>query len=1197
MNELLKWLHENQLEKYADILQQNDITSVDLLIELSEDDLKELNFSLGDRKRFTIAVKNISINSIDLSPDDVALINSLPYVIAYPLKRTLIEKHPWTRINLLKDTFLNYLKYIGLITASEFFNSPLKDKKMVALFQQALAEPSFGSWNQYIRETLSYLKENKHSFFCSDLLSYYDLIESGKKRKLFKGEIEIMDSNGDIQIKKQEATAIGMLINFRNRYLGHGLTLDEIDAVNHWEMYFPIFRELLVQLKFSEGYPMFKCEHGETYLLKSAEISLVEKGNQIAARVWIENPEGNSMDILPFFVVPGEVSIGKEDKEQLLTYESYTGKTIKFFSPEGTEKQTSGKILEKLNLLLRDKQKEQPYTPDFFNKELFLTRVVDENKLMLNTLVAEKKYIPGVYVHREEIEIKLREWIGARNNIFFIAAEAGSGKTNLLVEMQRQYSESSLVSLLIRAARMEKRSLHEQITYLLNIQEDENLINYPDIAGFQDAPTIILIDGINEATNAEELWKEILEISKVFTPGSFKFIVTCRANTNADIQRWKLVDEEVELLYGEGKEGENGLSAYVHWLTPLNMDEMKQAWEMYILKDKNKFKPQFSFDDLAALDRALYNQISNPLVLRLFLETYHGKVLSNKVGKHINIWEDWLNTFSKDELTFLNLLAAEVWNKGENELLLDDLLQNREVKSFLTSDLIKAPYPRLKNIGWISRYNKDLSTYLAHTVEGALYYLLGKQLILKEPKLRLTDILNLLKEGNKLKCTAVEEYLCQKALAEDLSFITELIDLGEDFNEVCINPMIIYLKTFGSQKMINGLLKTSTKNDWIALNKIVNRLSDLHLNILENEILQIIIEIKSFEFEESTVLFFKALKSLDHKRATKYFSEIDLNNDIFKTHKFCKLLGSHYEFIGEYKKALSIYEECLKITQNSNEPEINTLLKDFTALAIMNNKLGLFEESMFLLEKILNLQLDMNSRDYLAISSIYYYFGFVWNNIGNYNKSLEFYNKAIDIRRQLFGNNHISVSRIFNNLAVVYDKMGEIHTAVQFIEKSMHIRESLFKPNDINHALSYTNLGDGYSKIGRYEEARYYLEKGLNIQLNHFGSSHPKVAISLYYLGNLQLRLGKLIESTKFYEDALKISELKLGEKHLSTCLIYYRLGQIYKHQGNLELAFNFFFKSHVTMKNGYGFEADMKDDLDDLLKSLAKKIGKEYKI
>ncbi|NDA99254.1 MAG: hypothetical protein EBY31_08650, partial [Flavobacteriia bacterium] len=299
-----------------------------------------------------------------LSEEDEQLISNLPYVIAYPLKRTLMEKHAWTKINLLKDTFLNFLKYLGLIAASEFFISPLKDKKMVALFQQALAEPSFGSWNQYIRETLSYLKENNHSFFCSDLLSYYDLIESGKKRKLFKGEIEIIDANGDIQLKKQEATAIGMLINFRNRFLGHGLTLDESEAVYHWEMYFPIFRDLLAQMKFPEEYSMFKCEHGENYLLKSAEISLVEKGNQISSRVWIENPEGNSMDILPFFVVPGEVSIGKEDKEQLLTYESYTGKTIKFFSPEGTEKQTSGKILVKLNLLLRDKQKETPFAPE-----------------------------------------------------------------------------------------------------------------------------------------------------------------------------------------------------------------------------------------------------------------------------------------------------------------------------------------------------------------------------------------------------------------------------------------------------------------------------------------------------------------------------------------------------------------------------------------------------------------------------------------------------------------------------------------------------------------------------------------------------------------------------------------------------------------------------------------------------------------
>ena len=79
----------------------------------------------------------VEIESFEES--DLNLIKSLPYVIAYPLKRSLKENHQGTKVNLLKDTFLNYLKYIGLITASEFFQSTLKDKKMVSLFQCTLS--------------------------------------------------------------------------------------------------------------------------------------------------------------------------------------------------------------------------------------------------------------------------------------------------------------------------------------------------------------------------------------------------------------------------------------------------------------------------------------------------------------------------------------------------------------------------------------------------------------------------------------------------------------------------------------------------------------------------------------------------------------------------------------------------------------------------------------------------------------------------------------------------------------------------------------------------------------------------------------------------------------------------------------------------------------------------------------------------
>jgi hypothetical protein len=57
-----------------------------------------------------------------------------------------------------------------------------------------------------------------HQFFCPNLLNYYKSIESGSKKQKYKGEIEFIDGNGDIQLKKQEATAIGILINFRNHF-------------------------------------------------------------------------------------------------------------------------------------------------------------------------------------------------------------------------------------------------------------------------------------------------------------------------------------------------------------------------------------------------------------------------------------------------------------------------------------------------------------------------------------------------------------------------------------------------------------------------------------------------------------------------------------------------------------------------------------------------------------------------------------------------------------------------------------------------------------------------------------------------------------------------------------------------------------------------------------------------------------------
>ena len=1048
-----------------------------------------------------------------LSEADEKLLASLPYVIAYPLKRTLLEKHVWTKINFLKDTFLNYLKYIGLITATEFFNSPLKDRKMVALFQQALAEPSFGSWNQYIRETMSYLKENNHSFFCEDLVSYYDVVESGKKRKLYKGEIQTIDSNGDILIKKQEATAIGMLINFRNRYLGHGLTLDESESQKLWDNYFPIFRNLLEQMDFSERYPMYKHEHGESYLLKSAELMSTEKGQQRAARVWIENLEGCSMDILPFYIVPGEVSLTKEDKEQILAFESYTGKTIKFFSPEGTEKQSSGRILERLNLLLYDKQKEQPYAPEDFSREVFLSRIADENKLTQDQLLAEQKVIPGVYVPREEMETKLREWIGARANVFFIAAEAGSGKTNLLVEMQRQYSERQLPSLLIRAARMEKETLEQQLAYLLNLDIERGIVKYTStIGGTQAAPMFIFIDGLNEASNAEKLWREVIEITRLFKPASLKFVVTCRVNTKSDLDRFCLNEDEWDQVFGENNEIEKSISSYIHWLTPLKMTEIKKAWEAYGRIRKDKYKPYFTFDNLAMFDRTIYSQISNPLVLRLFLETYHGKKLPNKKDAHLNIWKDWVATFSAEEQTFFRIIAGAIWEKGENELLLDDLLKDETLKSYFTTDLINAPYSRLKLKGWLSRYIKDLNVFVSFTVEGALFYLFGERLQSNFSPLSTSYIVNIIDEGYALKLAGIEEYLSLEAKQGKFNLISDLIDLSEKSAALCVKPMLHHLKIKGVEVTLNMLLENTSNNDWSVILELINDLEDQQLFDLKKQIsnwifnwfkgrekmyfnLEVALEIyEDLEFVEKEIL----LNSIEEK----------IQNSSDNVNEFLserKKLAYFYFRNGFPEKAIFFYENIYDLKTLNNPLILNVIGASFDNLEDEKNAIEFYSRAM----KIL---IDGDRHGNL-LGNLYFNLSIHEKNI---DKKIELLDKSLSIKIDLFGEKHKEVADTIAALGLAKIKGALYDEGFVYLNKALEILTEI--NGDLTEIKSF--LSFYFDEIEDFKKALEYRLEALEITISKVGHNSPILYKHLSQIGELYYKLGDDEKSLDFYKQA-----------------------------------------------------------------------------
>ena len=1107
-----------------------------------------------------------------ITEEESALLGGLPYIMAYPLKRTLDEGHYPTKINLFKDAFLNYLKYLGLVTASEFFNSELKNKNMVALFQAALTQPSFGTWNKYIRETLIFLKDANHQFFCPELLTYYEEVETGPKRKLYKVSDEYINFQGETQLTKPESTAINMLIYFRNRFLGHAQTPDELQAKAIWEEYSPIFLSLLQKMRFASSYPMFKNEHGLTYKLQSAEILEVEHANPMVSKVWIEK-DGTKLDIVPFFIVPGELAISKEEKEQLLTYESYTGKTIKFFSPEGTEKQTSGKILERLNLLLREKQNEATYNPDRFTKDVLDSQIKEQNKLLRDILVSERKVLPGVYVHRNDIESKLREWIGARMSIFFIAAEAGSGKTNLLVEMQRQYAERGLQSLLIRAGRMDKPSLVKQVAYMLNLDEHFQLSDYRNIAGTQDSPTFILIDGLNESLNSEAIWMELLDLVKLFAPGSLKIVVTSRANTSNELKRFKLSKEDEQLLYRDSSGGDTDLPSSAYWLTALNMAEMNEAWNFYSQKDKSRYKPLFKFDEVATIDRGIYLQISNPLILRIFLEVYNGKKLVSKGTKHVNIWQDWLATFTNEERNFMNLLARQAWLKGKNELLLDDLFQVEELKEHLVADAINAPYQRLKNLGWISRFTKDLDIVIGFTVEGLLLYLIGKQLDTHEV-ISVDLITEVVQNNNSIKTAAIEALLCEQTASGDLELVSKLIDKQDESLKLCIKPLLIYLKTQGAKALVESLLANPTQGDWQALTALDTILEDLALEPLRKSLGEESTSFIRFEQIDEIRYGLVALKLLDD---TLVREKLDLINqpaiEATLDPKLIDSLGYFYKEIAQYDKAHKIFEKSLDIrlmTLGAEHPEVAA---SYSTIGLIWFQMGEYGKAIKFHEKCLQIRIKTIGSDHPDVAICYNYLGNVWYYLYEPNKALELYEKCLIIQLKTLGYEHPKVANSYNNMGAVWDMNHEYDKGLDFYEKSLTIRLKTLGPEHPLVADSYSNIGSAWRGKGEYDKALELYEKCLAIRLKSFGAEHPQVGRAYLNIGISSRNMGDYNKAFELLEKCLAIWLKALGAAHLELAVVYDEIGEVFRDKGENIKALEFYEKSLSIYLNNLGTE------------------------
>jgi hypothetical protein len=325
-----------------------------------------------------------------------------------------------------------------------------------------------------------------------------------------------------------------------------------------------------------------------------------------------------------------------------MVYEQNTGSRIVFFSPESVHGETNNEIvLEQLNLMIREKEKQEPVSIKNLDEASWKALLKENNESTVQSLLNEKKVFKGIYQERQDAEVALRSWIGARAGLVFLAAEAGSGKTNLLVEMNRQYTERGLDTILLRGNRFRTSNIWEELCYRLNLTPESSLEDATFVTYDQENPLMILIDGANENSNSKDLFDSIIQFLDQYKGGQIKVVLSWRVNTKSELPQ---ADEQFEsIVYNDSNDSnreENLIARSCYWLKPLNKVEVEGAWNKYVndKQDKVRRKPNFSYEELTYHDRSLSDQLDNPLLLRLFLELNNGKGLPKSRGGFTSIW-------------------------------------------------------------------------------------------------------------------------------------------------------------------------------------------------------------------------------------------------------------------------------------------------------------------------------------------------------------------------------------------------------------------------------------------------------------------------------------------------------------------------------------------------------------------------------
>nr|ACC43969.1 TPRA_2 [Philodina roseola] len=290
------------------------------------------------------------------------------------------------------------------------------------------------------------------------------------------------------------------------------------------------------------------------------------------------------------------------------------------------------------------------------------------------------------------------------------------------------------------------------------------------------------------------------------------------------------------------------------------------------------------------------------------------------------------------------------------------------------------------------------------------------------------------------------------------------------------------------------------------------------------------------------------------------------------------MLGSVYEQMGEYSKALSSHQQAFDIIRRNLPTNHASLAACYCNIASMyfhmdeySKALSHYQQALYMMKKSLPPNHSSLAISYGNIAAVY-------DKMGEYSKALSFNQQALSIRKKSLPSNHPSMAISYSNIAAVYFHMGEYSKALSINQHAVHIlKKSLpsnhpsfatsLPPNHPSLATSYAKVALVYDQMGEYSKALSSHQQALDIMKKILPPVHSSLAISYGNIAVVYFHMGEYSKALYFNQRALEMMQKTLPPNHPSFATIYDNIALLYCDMGEYPKAYSFHQEENAISK------------------------------